>query len=202
MDYAAGVNEAIYIQGLTLATPPMITPRFFRAEDRKRARNGRLYRDMLQPDAGYPMLLKKLGLSLSWAVPNSLDIEAVNDLISWGGPVDVCYWKPLVESFYIASGASLAGYLTRRNALTTVSPLPTDAATRFAVTAKKSGSPLTVALGTPDAYGVTPWTAVGSSTGERVAIAYVPAFRMVVAEDQQEFTEVNVEPQTLQLEEA
>lgn len=204
MEFATGLTDAIYLEGLTLATPPRVFPRVFRAESHMRSRLAKAYRDSLQPGPGYPVTLKKLSLTLTWNVPTPTDIAAVEDLISWGGPLDVCIWKAVVESFAIAVGSPLAGTLTRRNALTAVPSevLPTNAATRFAVAASNGGTPLTVTLGTPDADGLTPWTAVGTSTGARVAIAIVPVYRMILSEEQKEFAGINHEPLTVQLVEA
>lgn len=80
------------------------------------------------------------------------DIRSVNELLSRDAIVDVCNWVEIAESFYLAAGASLAGTLLRRDALSVISPLPPLAATRHAVAATRGdGSALTVTLGTPDA---------------------------------------------------
>jgi len=200
MQYLPGISDAIYLGGVKLATPPgMVSPVMLRAQSAERARNAKLHIDYLQPEPGWPMILRKLTLSLSWEAPTPEDIEVINDLVSWGGPIDVCYWKPITESYWLAAGAPWAGYLTRRNALDVISPLPPNAATRFAIAGDHGGTSLTVTLGTPDADGVTPWSAPGTSTGERAAVSYVPSFSMVVDESQEEFTEINAQPQTLRL---
>lgn len=198
-----GIREAIYLGGVDFDRgPASVVPEWLKAQTRDRARDGTLYVDSLQPEAGYPVLMSKLGLSLSWDSMCADDILRVNRMIAKGGPFDVCYWKYHTEAFYVASGATLAGYLLRRDALTTISPLPTGAATNYPIVATRgSGAPFAVTLGTPTAAGVTPWLSVVSSAGETVTIDYVPVFRMYVAEGQESFPQPHRQGQTLRLEE-
>lgn len=198
-----GIREAIYLGGVDFDRgPASVVPEWLKAQTRDRARDGTLYVDSLQPEAGYPVLMSKLGLSLSWDSMCADDILRVNRMIAKGGPLDACYWKYHTEAFYVASGATLAGYLLRRNALTTVSPLPTGAATNYPIVATRgSGAPFAVTLGTPTSAGVTPWTSAVTSAGETVTIDYVPVFRMYVAEGQESFAQPHRQGQTLRLEE-
>lgn len=198
-----GIREDLYVEGVAFVRTPLdVTPRWMTARDSKRARSGKLYRDSLQPETGYPVTLAKLELTLSWGAMAPEDIRSVNGLLSRDAIVDVCNWVEIAESFYLAAGASLAGTLLRRNALAVISPLPPLAATRHAVAATRGdGSALTVTLGTPDADGHTPWTATGTSVGEYVTIHYTPVY-MMAAEDGQTTFPRGQQGQTLVLVEA
>lgn len=198
-----GIRYAIYLGGLPITRgPSSVTPTWLKAQTRDRARDGSLYVDSLQSSDAAPLIMAKLDLSLAWDTLCDADIAAINGLISYGGPVDVCIWQYVTESFYVPSGSSYAGSLSRRNALTTISPLPTGAAADYPVAATKGGSTLSVTLGTPDSTtGVTPWTATGTSSGERVTIRYCPVYRMYTAESQESFAIPHRQGQTLRLEE-
>lgn len=199
-----GQRTPIWIGGgFTFVRKPRIdAPRFLAAEETVRARNGKLYAYTLQPEAGWPTVLTKLTLPISWSLMKGADVQTANDIVAIRGPHDVCWWKEISEPFAFLAGESFGGYLTRRNALTVVTPLPTNAATLYPVSARRGdGTALTVALGTPDADGVTPWTAAGTSTGETVVVRYTPVFRMRVAEGQPTFPQPQVEGNTLTFEE-
>jgi hypothetical protein len=198
-----GIREAVYLGGAALvAGPSIVTPTWLKAQTRDRARDGSLYVDSLQPETGYPVIMAKLDLQLGWDTLCAADIATINGLISWGGPLDVCIWKYVTEAFYVAAGTAFGGSLLRRDALTTISPLPAGAASNYPVTAKDgSGAALTIALGTPSSTGVTPWTCAAVSTGETATVMYVPVFRMYVAESQESFQQPHRQGQTLRLEE-
>lgn len=194
-----GQRTAVWIDGFTFYRKPSLAqPVFMKAEEFARSRAGKRFRDSLQPHPGWPTVLSKLRLPLSWKQMSGADIQAANDIIAIGEPFDVCYWKEISEAFYVASGDPLSGYLTRRSALDVVSPLPPNAATLYPVTGRRGdGSAITVTLGTPDADGVTPWSAPGVSTGEYVVIRITPVFRMGVDADQTTFPQPHVESQDL-----
>jgi hypothetical protein len=195
-----GQRTALYISGgFTFYRKPRIdAPDFQKAQSEERSRTGKLYRDSLQPKAGWPVVLTKLALPLSWTLMAGSDIRAANDIIAIEGPFDVCYWKEISESFYVAAGDPLEGFLQRRSVLDVVSPLPPNAATLYPVTGRRGdGSAMTVTLGTPDADGVTPWSAPGTSTGEKVLVRYTPVFIMSVDEGQTTFPQPQAESQTL-----
>ncbi len=199
-----GIREAVYLDGAALvAGPSSVSPTWLKAQTRDRARDGSLYVDSLQPEAGYPVIMAKLELSLGWETLCAADIATLNEIIARGGPLDVCIWRPVTEAFYVASGSAFSGSLLRRNALTTITPLPTGAAANYPVTAKDgNGAALTVVLGTPDVTtGVTPWTCATASTGETATISYAPVYRMYVAESQEAFSQPHRQGQTLRLEE-
>lgn len=198
-----GIREKVYLDGVALvAGPSVVTPTWLKAQTRDRARDGSLYVDSLQPDAGYPVIMSKLDLTLGWETMCAADIAAVNRLISYGGPVDVCIWQYVTEAFYVDSGVAFSGYLLRRNALDTIAPLPAGATSNYPLVALDgSGAALTISLGTPTAAGVTPWTCASISTGETATIAYAPVFRMYVAESQEAFSQPHRQGQTLRLEE-
>mgnify|MGYP001769214396 CR=1 FL=1 len=180
-----GIREALYLGGVTLTRgPSSVQPTWLKAQTRDRARDGSLYVDSLQPVAGYPVIMAKLDLSRAWDSLCTADITALNSLISYGGPIDVCFWRYVTEAFYVASGTALGGSLLRRNALTTVTPLPPGAAANYPVLpVRGSGASFTATLGTPDATtGVTPWTSAVTSAGETATITYAPVYRMYVAE--------------------
>lgn len=185
-----GIREDIYIGGVTwVNNPDSVEPRWLLAKSSERARDASLHRDFLQPETGWPVVLAKLELTLGWPSMAPDDIRTVNGILSRDEVLDVCDWIEISESFYLAAGASLAGYLKRRNALTTIVTLPPLAATRHAVTATRAGgAALTVTLGTPDATtGITPWTAAGTSAGEYVTINYTPVYRMAAEDGQPSF---------------
>lgn len=199
-----GIREKVYLGGIALvAGPADVTPTWLKAQTRDRARDGSLYVDSLQPAAGYPVIMAKLDLTLGWESLCAADIAALNALISYGGPIDVCFWRPITEAFYVAAGTLLSGSLLRRNALTTIAPLPTGATTNYPVTpVRGSGASFSATLGTPDATtGVTPWTSAVTSSGETATITYAPVFRMYVAESQESFSQPHRQGQTLRLEE-
>lgn len=198
-----GIVESVYLGGVAFDRgPSSVVPTWLKAQTRDRARDGTLYVDSLQPAGGYPVLMAKLDLALSWDSMCADDILRVNRMIAKGGPFDVCFWKYLTEAFYVASGSTLEGYLLRRDALTTISPLPTGAASNYPVIATRgSGATFTATLGTPSSAGVTPWTSAVSSSGETVTIDYVPVYRMYVAEGQESFSLPHRQGQTLRLEE-
>jgi len=198
-----GIREALYLGGVDFDRgPSSVVPAWLKAQTRDRARDGTLYVDSLQAEPGYPVLMAKLDLSLAWDSMCADDILRVNRMIAKGGPFDVCIWQYYTEAFYVASGSTLAGYLLRRNALTTVSPLPTGAAGNYPVVATRgSGASFAITLGTPTDEGVTPWSSIVSSIGETVTIDYVPVFRMYVAEGQESFSQPHRQGQTLRLEE-
>lgn len=198
-----GIREALYLGGVDFDRgPASVVPSWLKAQTRDRARDGTLYVDSLQPEDGYPVLMAKLDLSLSWESMCADDILRVNRMIAKGGPFDVCVWQYISEAFYVASGVTLAGSLLRRNALTAHPDPPTNAATNYPVIATRgSGASFTATLGTPSSAGVTPWTSAVTSAGETVTIDYVPVFRMYVAEGQESFTQPHRQGQTLRLEE-
>lgn len=200
-----GVREKVYLGGIALvAGPSGVTPTWLKAQTRDRARDGSLYVDSLQAVAGYPVIMAKLNLALSWTSMCSADIARINALISYGGPIDVCIWQYLTEAFYVAPGDLLAGSLLRRDALTTIAApnLPVNAATNYPVSpVRGSGATFTATLGAPSAAGVTPWTSAVTSSGETCTIAYAPVYRMYVAESQESFPEESKHAQTLVLEE-
>lgn len=197
-----GIRDYLYIGGVTFARgPESIEPRWFPAKSSVRARSGKLYQDYLQPESGLAVVTQKLELALSWAAMTSPDIRTVNGLLSRTAALDVCPWIEIAESFYFAAGASFAGTLARRNALTAVSPLPALAATRYPVSAIRTstGAAITITLGTPDADGLTSWTASGASSGEYVTISYTPVYYMVADDGQQSFSLNAQQGQTLRL---
>ena len=198
-----GIREKVYLGGLTLtAGPSSITPTWLKAQTRDRARDGSLYVDSLQPETGYPVIMAKLDLALAWDTLCAADIAQINGLISYGGPIDVCYWVPIVEAFYVPAGDLLAGSLLRRDGLTTIVPLPAGAASNYPVTPLRgSGASFSLTLGTPASSGVTPWTTVVTSVGETVTVSYAPVYRMYVAESQEAFSQPHRQGQTLRLEE-
>ena len=185
-----GVREDIYIGGVTwVNNPETVDPRWLVAKSSERSRNATLHRDFLQPETGWPVVLKKLELTLGWPNMAPDDIRTVNGILSRDEILDVCTWVEISESFYFAAGAALAGTLKRRNALTAISPLqPAIVPARHAVTATRAnGVALSVTLGTPDADGLTPWTAAGTSAGEYVTINYTPVYRMAPEDGQDSF---------------
>jgi len=200
-----GLRTGLYLDRFTFTRKPSVSSlQRNESEDTERARDLTLYRDALQPAPGYPKIVTKLSLTLAWPTTmTGLDIRKVNDMIAIRGPFDVCPWEEISEAYWIDAGEPFAGYLTRRNALTVISPLPVGAATEFAVTAERGdGSALTVTLGTPDALGVTPWSASGTSTGENVVVRYPAVYRMWVVSDQPTFSNPHLRSETLGLEEA
>ncbi len=199
-----GIREDLYIGGVVWAKPPQeVVPTWLDAKESTRARTGKLYVDFLQPEAGWPVVTRKLSLTLSWPTMTPADIRAANGILARGTQaLDVCTWVEISEAFWFAAGLSFAGSLKRRNALSVVSPLPPLAATRHAVSAVRGdGSALSVTLGTADADGITPWTASGTSTGEYVTISYSPVYYMTPAEGQEAFPQAHEQSQTLRLEE-
>ena len=200
----AGLRLGLYLGGFSFTRKPFVqNVQRNESEDSERARDLTLYTDALQPAPGYPKLITKLSLTLAWGkTMTGLDIRKVNDMIALRGPFDVCLWEEISEAYWIDAGEPLGGYLTRRNALAVISPLPTGAATEFAVTAARGdGSALTVSLGTPDANGVTPWTASGTSVGEHVLVRIPPVYRMRVVTNQPTFSSPHLRSETLGLEE-
>ena len=197
-----GIREKVYLGGVPLvAGPSVVSPAWLKAQTRDRARDGSLYVDSLQPEPGYPVIMAKLDLSLAWDTMCAADIAAINRIISYGGPIDVCLWQYVTEAFYVADGTAFGGYLLRRNALTTIVPLPTGATSNYPLTALDgSGGALSITLGTPTAAGVTQWTCATVSTGETATIMYVPVFRMYVSESQEVFSQPHRQGQTLRLE--
>ena len=200
-----GIVEAVYLNGVSFDRgPSSVTPTWLVAQSRDRGRDGSLHVDSLQAETGYPVITTKLDLVLGWESMCADDILRVSRMIAQGGPFNVCFWRYLAEAFYLASGATLAGYLMRRNALTTVSPLPTGAASNYPVVGTRGDgtTAFTPTLGTPDATtGVTAWTNAATSSGETVTIDYVPVYRMYVAEGQESFSQPHRQGQTLRLEE-
>ena len=199
-----GLRTGLYLGGRTFTRKPSVQSlQRNESEDSERSRDLTLYTDALQPAPGYPKLITKLSLTLVWPTTmTGLDIRKANDMIAIRGPFDVCPWEEISEAFWIDAGEPFAGYLTRRNALTVISPLPVGASAEFAVTAERGdGSALTVTLGTPDSYGVTPWSASGTSTGENVIVRYAPVYRMRVVTDQPTFSTPHLRSETLGLEE-
>ena len=126
-DPLVGIAESLYVGGVTLASAPDgVTQAWLDAKESTRARSGRLYRDFLQPSTDRAVLTRVLRLTLSWGSMHPADIRTANGLIARAtDEVDVCDWVEISEAFWFASGASFAGTLKRRNALTVVSPLPT-----------------------------------------------------------------------------
>lgn len=203
----AGLRTGLYLDRFTFVQKPqVVSVQRNIAEDVKRSRNLTLYVDSLQPDPGFPTTMTKLSLELAWrGTMRAADIRTVNDMIAIRGPFDVCLWEEITEAFWLPAGAPLAGFLTRRNALTVVSPLPGPpgkAAAEFAVTgARGDGTAFTPTLGTPDAYGATPWTATGTSTGETCLVRYPALYRMRVISGQPAFENPHKRTETFGLEE-
>lgn len=198
-----GIREELYLGGMTFARNPLVVPTWFEAKESARSRDGSLYMDFLQPETGWPVTTNKLSLALSWGTMVADDIRAANGILARGPQaIDVCTWVEISEAFWIPASDAFAGYLKRRNALTVISPLPSLAATRHAVSAVRGdGSSLAISLGTPAADGITPWSASGASVGEYVTISYTPVYRMAVADGQQAFPRAHEQSQTLTLEE-
>lgn len=198
-----GIREELYCGGGTFARTPVVVPTWYEAKESSTGRDGSDYIDFLQPETGWPVVTTKLALVFSWSAMVAEDIRMANGILARGTQaIDVCTWLEISEAFYFAAGASFSGYLKRRNALTVVSPLPPLASTRHAVAAVRGdGSALTVTLGAPSAKGITPWTAVGTSVGEYVTIAYTPVYRMAVGDGQQALPAAQVQAQTFNLRE-
>ena len=203
----AGLRTPLYLDRFAfLQKPQVVSVQRNVAEDVKRSRDLTMRVDSLQSEAGYPTTATKLSLEVAWSgVMRGADIRTVNDMIAIRGPFDVCLWEEIVEAFALLAGAPLAGTLSRRNALTVVSPLPGapgKAAAEFAVTAARGdGTPFTPTLGTADAYGRVPWTAAGISAGETVVVRYAPVYRMRVITEQPAFENPHKRTQSLGLEE-
>lgn len=201
-----GQRTGLWISGgFTFNRKPRInTPQYLPAEETTRARNGKLFWDSLQPEEGWPTPLTKLLLPLSWGLMTGADIRTANDIIAIRGPFDIVFWQEISEAFWIDSGESLAGYVTRRSALDVVPApsLPVNAATLYGISGRRGdGTSMTVTLGTPDEDGITPWTAPGTSAGEKVVVRITPAFRARVVEGQAAFPQPFVQAQTLTFEE-
>lgn len=202
-----GLREEFYFHGYSIATPiKRFAPRFLPAEERDRTRSGRLWPDRAEPEDGWPYRLRILTLQVGWEQLTGEDIDALNEVVALGGPFDFCPWLNLTEAFWIEDGAPLSGFLPRRHAPSHVPSefLPVAAATRYPVVAKRGdGSVFAVTLGTPDSYGVTPWSATtpGTGTGEFVTIRYTPLYSGWVGEEQQDFSAVLTESQVLTIEE-
>lgn len=200
-----GIVEAVYLNGVAFDRgPSAVTPTWLKAQSRERGRDASLHVDSLQAETGYPVITTKLDLSLAWDAMCADDILRVNRMIAKGGPFDICIWRYLTEAFYVASGSTLAGSIQRRNALTTVTPLPTGAAANYPVVGTRGDgtTAFTPTLGTPHSTtGVTAWTNATVSTGETVTIDYVPVYYMYVAEGQESFSQPHRQGQTLRLEE-
>lgn len=199
-----GQRTKIYLGGAAVFyRQPRITPTWHEAREDSTARDGSDFIDFLQPEQGWPVVTTKLSLELAWGTMVGADIRTANGILARATEaIDVCTWTEISEAFYFAVGESFSGYLKRRNCLTTITTLPPLAATRYAVAAiRGDGSALTVTLGTPSAKGLTPWTAVGTSLGEYVTIAYTPVYRMACGNGQLSFPQAHVQTQAMSLRE-
>ena len=196
-----GLQESIYLGGVNLVrNPDSVQISFAIAETRQRARDGTLLVHRAAPYTGANLRVSKADLSLGWTSMQGADINTVNDLIAYGGPIDVCIWRPLTEAF----AAYSSGTLARRSAIVVIGGayLPPNYSSLYTHSgADAGGATLTVSLGSIDTHYRTPWTATGGSSGISL-IRYYPVFRMYVAEGQPTFSLPFQQGQTLNFEEA
>jgi hypothetical protein len=196
-----GLQESIYLGGVNLVrNPDSVQISFAIAETRQRARDGTLLVDRAAPYTGAGLRISKANLALGWTTMQGGDIDTVNDLIAYGGPIDICIWRPQSEAFASYSSGTLA----RRSAIVVIGGayLPANYASLYAhAGADAGGHALTVSLGSIDTHYRTPWTATGGSTGIGL-LRYYPVYRMYVAEGQPSFSRPFQQGQTLNFEEA
>lgn len=197
-----GLREQIYLGGVNLnKAPTAFGVTWEVAETRQRARDGTL---TVHRAAPYPMCaerLTKAKVVLTFE-PTGDDIDALNDLIAWGGPTDLCLWRPVSESFGIAAGAIRTGLLQRRIAVDVLDEafLPVNAAALYESRAVSSGVVISMNTSAPNADFRTLWGARDYAGAERIIIRYYPLLRVYVGEGQPSFT-LHRQGQTLSLEE-
>lgn len=203
-----GLRERIYLGGYTISRNPSQfeqTPGW--AEDGKRFVDGTLSTHRLVGSyVGAPKRISKITWKLAWMPPqgslSAADVTALNELIADGIELDFCPWLPVCESFAVTDSAATSGTLSRRDALRIVSPLPTNASTRYATVGTRNGSVYsTITLGTVDAAYRTPWTCSTASTGTRVRIHYYPVYRVQFGDNQPFLSIPHVEGMSLILKE-
>lgn len=187
-----GIRERLYISGVTFQNgPSSIDISFEVAETRQRARSGKMFTHRAAPYAGCAERITKATITLGWGMMSGADIDASNEAIAFGGPLDICPWLRFPDSFWVLSGSPYSGVLQRRDALAVLSypDLPINASTKYAHSGDiQGGGALSISLGSIDSEFRTPWTASGTSSGNRVFVHYVPVFRAHVSEGQPTFT--------------
>ena len=194
-----GLLENFYLSGVNLVrNPDTFSMTFPLAETRQRARDMTLLVHRGAPYTGCQLRPSKAAFTFGWTTMAGADIDTVNDVISFGGPLDLAIWRPITEAFSSYAGGTLA----RQSALAVVSPLPPSASTLYALVGKQGSTTLSVSLGSADSFYRTPWTATGGSGTAIPFIRYYPAFRVYVAEGQPTFSKPFSQGQTLNLEEA
>lgn len=200
-----GIREEVRIAGYAIGGGPFpLALPFTNAQTLQRAKSARLLDHRLFPYDGAPDLTRKGKFSVSWETLNGEDIDLLNDLIAFGGPIDVTFWRPITESFWCAAGTP-SGILSRRDAYTVYAgSLPAGSGTDYQPVRRLSlrGACEPVTLGSSDAKNRTPWSSADTlMTAQRVWVAYYPVYSMKVSEDQTPFSEPHVQGQTLVMEE-
>lgn len=199
MSTKAGIREAAYFNGFLFTRGPTdVDIQLETAETRQRAIDGTLHVHRASPYVGAPMRVTKALVNLSWESLTGTDIDCINDLIAWGGPVEFTVWRPIREAFVIRSGGN-GGTLQRKNATTQASPRPPNADALYAASCWQNGVEVGLSMSNPDSKGRTPWT--GSVSPGIAIINYYPLFNLYVAEGQPQFKLPQLQGQTLRLEE-
>ena len=183
-----GLREKVYIQGFRFNNGPQsLSLPAEVGETRTRAKAGNL---MVHRNAfpGGPLRMKKHSIPLVFDVMEGDDIDTANDIVAFGGPLDLCLWRPDSECFVGGSG-----YLTRRNAPDAVPdaflPInPTYARAKYILRGVRAGVADPVTFGSVTVSNEqyrTAWSSVGS--GGLIFLRYFPLYRVYVAEGQPTF---------------
>lgn len=198
-----GIRESVYIGGYTIARgPSAVTERRDYAKTEQRLRDGTLVSHYLQPQTGDPDLLVKSQWTVSWDNLCEADVAALTRIVAAPGAFDFCPWLAAVEQWTSVTGdTAYAGTTLRRFALDYVSPLPVNAATKYARAATLNGTTQTITLGTVADYR-TPWTATGTPTaGDIISVLYYPIYRVKVTNEEPSYSLPHAQGWTLTLEE-
>jgi hypothetical protein len=186
MTTEGGILEQPYVQGFLFASGPSALDYSFEiGETRRRAKDGSLLVHRNAPFVGCAERMLKPTIKMTWQRMDGGDIDLCNDIIAYGGPLDVCIWRPISESFLGA-----AGVLARREAVTQCAILPPNAATRYGIVGRRTAGLETVTLGAVDAYLRTAWTATTTYGSGRIFVRYYPLFSAYVSEGQPTFSGV------------
>lgn len=181
MDYASGIRDAVYLGGNLLSYPPEhVKPSRQYAGNDERLADTSLASDYPVPYDDCEQRPRKFSFTFDWSRVHPDDMEVFEDLDGSAVPVDLCYWKPITESF-VADGVSADFTIARRIAIVSIGSPPPGATTRYATEVLLNDVLKTVTthytIGSPTALGRVTITFVSTpSQGDIVKVRYVPLF--------------------------
>jgi hypothetical protein len=204
---APGIQQNIYLDGLNLAVPAdRLNYRVSRAETVERLLNSYAVIDRPYAFAGAPGVITKFSFEFGFSSIAEADYQAVTEMESHSGFLDLCIWKPITETFS-GDGTSVDFTLQRRIAIEEIDGglLPADAATIYATVATVAGTPTSITLDDVDAATgrqAFHFASAPAAAEDNVRVFYVPLFYVRILDPERDLSTPFSESTTLRAEEA